>query len=187
MYFVNHTADMWDNYQCCLFEKVSVHVLVFCVLCEVCEVMCPQGLAAVPPDWMKNCQYNGTQKIGVSGTHILVSHDCHVTMLQDTEVDVWWFPGTSDPEKPCYGYWDTLDDQHTPVQFFGLSSVGPTILQYHQYKPNSLSPGKSLLTSLQYSLYVIKCVLYVEQEQVYYYRNRVAFQSQVVGLYKYYY
>lgn len=24
-----------------------------------------QGLAAVPPDWMKNCQYNGTQKVWV--------------------------------------------------------------------------------------------------------------------------
>ncbi len=98
---------------------------------------------------MKNCQYNGTQKIGVSerSTHThthrqtQVSCDCHVTVLQDIEVDAWWFTGTSDPEKPCYGYWDALDAQHTPVQFFGLSSVGPTILQYHQYKPGSVPSG----------------------------------------------
>ncbi|XP_064382176.1 uncharacterized protein LOC135331068 [Halichondria panicea] len=96
MYFVNHTALSWDDYQCCLFEE---------------------GLAAVPPDWMKNCQYNGTQQIW------------------DTECDAWWFPGTSDPEKPCYGYWTAQDDQRTPVQFFGLSSVGPTILKYSGYKP----------------------------------------------------
>lgn len=55
--------------------------------------------------------------------------------LQDTECDAWWFPGTSDPEKPCYGYWTAQDDQRTPVQFFGLSSVGPTILKYSGYKP----------------------------------------------------
>ena len=51
---------------------------------------------------------------------------------------MWWFPGTNDPEKPCYGYWNAKDDINTPVRFFGLTSVGPTILNYHDFEPNKI-------------------------------------------------
>ena len=78
------------------------------------------GLAATSPDWMKNDQYNGTDNI------------------RGFEVDVWWFPGTNDPSKPCYGYWNIRDKVNTPVRFFGLSSIGPTILDYFDYKPEDL-------------------------------------------------
>ncbi|XP_066288661.1 uncharacterized protein [Branchiostoma lanceolatum] len=94
MYFVNHTANTWQNHDCCLFAG---------------------GLGTITPDWVKNCQYNGT------------------AMLRGQKVDVWWFPGTSDPTMPCYGYWDTVDD-HTPVQFFGLASIGPAILDYDSFQ-----------------------------------------------------
>lgn len=30
MYFVNHTASVWNDYQCCLFEEVSV----WCVMTD---------------------------------------------------------------------------------------------------------------------------------------------------------
>ena len=98
MYFVNHTSQekIWKENQCCLFAG---------------------GLAATPPDWMKNDQYNGTDKI------------------DGVDVDVWWFPGTNDPNKPCYGYWNIRDQIKTPFRFFGLSSIGPTILDYHDFKP----------------------------------------------------
>ena len=76
-----------------------------------------EGLAATPPDWMKADQYNGTDRI------------------RDMDVDVWWFPGTNDPNKPCYGYWNRRDEINTPVRFFGLSSIGPTILDYYKFMP----------------------------------------------------
>ena len=55
---------------------------------------------------------------------------------------MWWFPGTSDPNKPCYGYWSAKDSSKRPVQFFGLSSLGPTILDYYTF--SKAPPGKSL-------------------------------------------
>ncbi|CAH1273726.1 Hypp5190 [Branchiostoma lanceolatum] len=94
MYFVNHTASSWQNHDCCLFAG---------------------GLGTITPDWVKNCQYNGS------------------AMLRGQTVDVWWFPGTPDPNMPCYGYWDTVDD-HTPVRFFGLASIGPAILDYDSFQ-----------------------------------------------------
>lgn len=107
MYFVNHTGATWQENQCCLYAP---------------------GLAATPPDWMKNDQYNGT-----------------VTMPNvPVIVDVWWFPGTSDPTKPCYGYWNIRDKVNTPFQFFGLSAIGPTILSYHQFLPGVIEVGKEL-------------------------------------------
>ncbi|XP_019856606.1 PREDICTED: uncharacterized protein LOC109585102, partial [Amphimedon queenslandica] len=101
MFFVNFTASSgkWEDYDCCLFEA---------------------GLAAVPPDWMKAEQYNGTD------------------VINDIPVDVWWFPGTSDPSKPCYGYWNAKDELKTPVRFFGLSSLGPTILDYRDFEPQKI-------------------------------------------------
>ena len=58
MYFVNHTAERWEDNQCCTFEKVCS---------QLCTEMFPvlwlivfQGLGAVTPDWVKNAQYNGT-------------------------------------------------------------------------------------------------------------------------------
>ena len=47
---------------------------------------------------------------------------------------MWWFPGTKDPSKPCYGYWNAKDDVKTPIRFFGLSSLGNSILDYHDFK-----------------------------------------------------
>lgn len=79
-----------------------------------------QGLGATAPDWMKNDQYNGTDNI------------------RGMDVDVWWFPGTNDPNKPCYGYWNIRDKENTPVRFFGLSSVGPTILDYSKFQPGMI-------------------------------------------------
>lgn len=110
MYFVNHTSNIWAENKCCMFEE---------------------GLAAISPDWMKNCQYNGTDKI------------------RDIEVDVWWFSGTSNPTKPCYGYWSNRNDHKTPVQFFGLSSIGPTILDYYNFMPGELSEGTDLSLPLE--------------------------------------
>ena len=78
------------------------------------------GLGATSPDWMKNDQYNGTGNI------------------RGIDVDVWWFPGTNDPNKPCYGYWNIRDKINTPVRFFGLSSIGPTILDYFKFQPGVL-------------------------------------------------
>lgn len=68
-------------------------------------------------------------------------------MIQDTLCDVWWFPGTNDPNKPCYGYWNAKDDETTPMRFFGLSSLGPSILDYFDFKPGMLPPG---ILELQY-------------------------------------
>lgn len=96
MYFVNvSSSSTWKDAQCCLFEH---------------------GLGAIPPDWVKNSQYNGT------------------AIVRGANVDVWWVPGTSDPNKPCYGYWNIRED-NVPVQFFGLSSLGPTILDYWDFIP----------------------------------------------------
>ena len=58
---------------------------------------------------------------------------CMLPSVQGVNCDVWWFPGTSDPDQPCYGYWNSLNKLHTPVQFFGLSSLGPTILDYSNF------------------------------------------------------
>ena len=67
-YFVNHTASSWSDNQCCLFQKVSTFqymiIILYCLLNQLTPVS--QGLGAIPPDWMKSCQYNGTQKINVS-------------------------------------------------------------------------------------------------------------------------
>lgn len=86
------------------------------------------GLGATPPDWMKNDQYNGTDTI------------------RGIDVDVWWFPGTNDPSKPCYGYWNIRDKINTPVRFFGLSSLGPTILDYSQFMPGAIPDGVDMST-----------------------------------------
>ena len=100
MYFVNDSSSKeWDSASCCIFEK---------------------GLGPVAPDWVKNYQYNGTDKI------------------DGKLVDVWWIPGTSDPNMPCYGYWN-VHNSSTPVRFFGLSSLGPTILDYFNYRPGSIT------------------------------------------------
>lgn len=88
------------------------------------------GLAATPPDWMKVDQYNGTSKI------------------RNVKVDVWWFPGTNDPTKPCYGYWSQRN-RITPVRFFGLSSVGPTILDYSNFQPGEIKEGVDLSLPLK--------------------------------------
>jgi len=56
------------------------------------------------------------------------------TLLQNISCDVWWKPGTTDPNNnPCFGYWDARGKIHTPVQFFGLSSLGPSMLEYNTY------------------------------------------------------
>ncbi|XP_019642559.1 PREDICTED: uncharacterized protein LOC109483851 [Branchiostoma belcheri] len=74
-----------------------------------------KGLGPVTPDWVKSCQYNGT------------------AMLRGQKVDVWWVPGTLDPEKPCFGYWDRVDD-HTPVRFYGIVAIGPAMLDYDSFQ-----------------------------------------------------
>lgn len=84
------------------------------------------GLGATAPDWMKNDQYNGTGNI------------------RGIDVDVWWFPGTNDPNKPCYGYWNIRDKMNTPVRFFGLSSLGPTILDYSKFRPGMLDDSVAI-------------------------------------------
>ena len=75
--------------------------------------------------------------------NIIISYVCTLCILhiQDTLCDVWWFPGTNDPNKPCYGYWNAKDDETTPMRFFGLSSLGPTILDYFDFKPGTIPPG----------------------------------------------
>jgi hypothetical protein len=84
------------------------------------------GLGPTAPDWMKDGQYNGTGNIhGIA-------------------VDVWWFSGTNDPSKQCFAYWNHRDKMNTPVQFFGLSALGPTILDYHSFKPNVLMADTDL-------------------------------------------
>lgn len=52
-------------------------------------------------------------------------------------VDVWWFPGTNDPTQPCYGYWSAKNRSKRPVQFFGLTGVGPTILDYYTFSKDT--------------------------------------------------
>ena len=67
------------------------------------------------------------------------------------------FAGTSDPKEPCYGYWDSIepDTLSKPVQFFGISPIGPTMLEYMTFErgpipkdidiglPNSLRCSKN--------------------------------------------
>ena len=67
---------------------------------------------------------------------IIVVQDHCLYRSQGIECDVWWFAGTSDPNEPCYGYWDSIepDTLNKPVQFFGLSSIGPTILEYMTFE-----------------------------------------------------
>ncbi|XP_065917140.1 uncharacterized protein [Dysidea avara] len=72
---------------------------------------------------MKACQYNGT------------------AMVSDVCTDVWWFPGTDNANKPCYGYWSARDASKRPIQFFGLASngrYGGAILDYYTYKPGEI-------------------------------------------------
>uniref|UniRef100_A0A1X7TQT6 AMOP domain-containing protein n=1 Tax=Amphimedon queenslandica TaxID=400682 RepID=A0A1X7TQT6_AMPQE len=83
------------------------------------------GLGSVPPDWMKVGAYNGTD------------------VIQDIPVDVWYFSGTDNPEKPCYFYWSGRDSARTPVGFFGISPVGPTMLLYRDFQPHSIPSGIS--------------------------------------------
>lgn len=79
-----------------------------------------EDLPATPPDWMKNSQYNGTDTI------------------DGFNVDVWWLPGTNDPINECFAYWNIRDAIQTPFRFFGLASVGPTILEYNDFKPGTI-------------------------------------------------
>ena len=66
--------------------------------------------------------------------------------MQGKICDTWWFPGTSDPSNGCIGYWNAKDDErYTPVQFFGLSSLGPTILDYFNFMPGLIPPGIIIL------------------------------------------
>lgn len=50
---------------------------------------------------------------------------------------MFWFPFNKDL---CYGYWDSVANS-IPIRFFGISSLGPTILNYHDYKPHHLPDG----------------------------------------------
>lgn len=70
------------------------------------------------PDWLKNTQWNGTAPCRDFG-----------------QCNVWWFPGTDNPDDPYYGYWSRIDKENTPVRFLGLSSIGVTILDYTAYHP----------------------------------------------------
>ena len=78
---------------------------------------------------------------GESTVRIYNMHNMCYTTLQGKYCDVWWFPGTNNPQEPCYGYWNIRDKQNTPWQFFGLSSVGPTILEYDTFTPGIIPPG----------------------------------------------
>jgi hypothetical protein len=105
MYFVNHTGKSWNDNDCCIFQK---------------------GLGALPPDWMKSCQYNGT---GIKNGQ---------------KVDIWWVPGSSsDPSSnPCYAYWNAKDILYTPVGFYGITGLGPTMLNYHHdFRPGVIHHG----------------------------------------------
>ena len=80
--------------------------------------MFEEGMGAVAPDWMLNGHYNGT------------------AVINGKVVDVWWFPGT----MACFGYWNMRNTTTpTPVQFFGLSSIGPAILDCFNFKPGSIT------------------------------------------------
>lgn len=68
------------------------------------------------PDWVKNTQWNGTES------------------LRGQMCNVWYFPGTEDPDNPYYAYWSRIDRDNTPVRFLGLSSIGVTILDYTTFK-----------------------------------------------------
>lgn len=65
MYFVNHTANNWKEYDCCLFQKVCNTVVRSLWLLNPHLFSLLQGLAAVPPDWMKIGIFNGTDTIEV--------------------------------------------------------------------------------------------------------------------------
>ena len=64
--------------------------------------------------------------------------------LQNIDCDVWWFPGTSDPSNPCYGYWDARNKTHNPVKFFGITSIGPATLDYTSYDVRPISVALDL-------------------------------------------
>lgn len=74
------------------------------------------------PDWLKNTQWNGTE------------------ILRGAKCNVWYFPGTDNPDDPYYAYWSRMDKQNTPQRFLGLSSIGVTILDYTSYKPGPIDP-----------------------------------------------
>lgn len=89
------------------------------------------GLGAIAPDWMTNGQYNGTAE------------------LLGQEVDVWWFPSNNDPLKQCFAYWNSRDKLNSPVQFYGLTGVGYTILNYYDFLPGEISKGIDLSLPLK--------------------------------------
>jgi hypothetical protein len=80
------------------------------------------GLAMPVPDWLSNTQYNGT------------------VTIRNQLCDLWWFPGTSNPDQPYYGYYDRADDE-TPVRFLGLSSIGETLLDYTSFYVGPSDPS----------------------------------------------
>lgn len=91
-----------------------------------------KGLGPVPPDFMTaESMYNGT------------------STLRGMEVDVWWWPGSYDPENGCFGYWNAVEKPYTPVQFFGLTSVNRTILDFNDFKPGVLKEGIDLSLPLK--------------------------------------
>lgn len=125
------SKSSFDNYTCSFLATKGNMYSVNHTSKEWKENKCclfDEGLGAVAPDWMKVEQYNGTLPY----------------LYKGKKVDIWWFPGTSDPSKPCYAYWSIRDEVNTPYRFFGLSSLGPTILNYYLYQPGVNEEGKDL-------------------------------------------
>ena len=58
-------------------------------------------------------------------------------------VDVWWFPGSyKQINNPCFGYWSARDSSKRPVQFFGITNLNQTVLQYYSFKPGEIPISK---------------------------------------------
>ena len=89
----------------------------------------------------------------------------YFAFIQDTLCDVWWFPGTSDPNKPCYGYWNAKDERNTPVRFFGLSLLGSTILDYYDFMPGMTPPG-NVSTHVEQEVFFMTLCLNVYRYQL---------------------
>lgn len=95
-YFISEPNEIIDV-PCCIFEP---------------------HLPPVRPDWLKECNYTGTEMAdGVL---------CHK----------WWFYESQDL---YYGFWYAVGPKPTPVRFLGLSTLGETTLEYSNYQNNTLS------------------------------------------------
>ncbi len=81
---------------------------------------------------------NGTETVNVSAWAASVWQETvyFLSSYQGELCNLSWFPG-----KQCIAYWSSVKTD-APVRFFGISSLGYTILNYSSFMPGVLPPGQ---------------------------------------------